>query len=352
MNQGSDLWFHEYSFDAYGRRCDKTDWSYNLASQPELFADRGFTGHEYLKYFNLYNMNGRLYDPLVARFLNADPFVQDPGNTQNFNRYSYCLNNPLKYVDLSGNTLFMWASLPEGNNTSTPGSLTGNIDVFDEDGNLLYYGIPTSDNRVAQYIGSTVDALEHSTYGGEWSRSSGTHYYGSREEALFAGSLYNDLHNSWDYTLNGSFGATWSAYWAATSGDYGLTASLDGVGMPNVSQEAYQAAKDNFLGSKAYTGRCSNFIFDVYVSIGHPLGTFNIAVDTGNYPTLEQTTDPVPGDIVQYLKADGAIFNHVAIYAGDNSMFSSSTSAGMIKLQNFSSFNNIVTPHFYHYVGY
>ena len=47
-------------------------------------------------------MNGRLYDPAVGRFLNVDPYVQMPGNTQSYNRYSYCLNNPLRYTDPSG----------------------------------------------------------------------------------------------------------------------------------------------------------------------------------------------------------------------------------------------------------
>ena len=47
-------------------------------------------------------MNGRIYDPLVGRFLSADNFVQDPTNTQNYNRYSYGLNNPLKFSDPSG----------------------------------------------------------------------------------------------------------------------------------------------------------------------------------------------------------------------------------------------------------
>ncbi len=92
----------EYSFDAWGRRRDKDTWSYTLDSEPALFADRGFTSHEYLDDFKLYNMNGRLYDPVVGRFLNPDPYVQDPGFTQNYNRYSYCLNNPLKYTDPSG----------------------------------------------------------------------------------------------------------------------------------------------------------------------------------------------------------------------------------------------------------
>ncbi|NMB65758.1 MAG: hypothetical protein GYA16_12915, partial [Spirochaetes bacterium] len=65
-------------------------------------AGRGYTGHEELPWFNLINMNGRLYDPLVARFLSPDNYVQAPDFTQNFNRYTYCLNNPLKYTDPSG----------------------------------------------------------------------------------------------------------------------------------------------------------------------------------------------------------------------------------------------------------
>jgi hypothetical protein len=47
-------------------------------------------------------MGGRIYDPVVARVLSPDPFVQDPFNLQNLNRYSYVLNNPLAYTDPDG----------------------------------------------------------------------------------------------------------------------------------------------------------------------------------------------------------------------------------------------------------
>ncbi|OCW96672.1 hypothetical protein A9165_10715 [Alishewanella sp. HH-ZS] len=47
-------------------------------------------------------MGGRIYDSHIGRFLQADPFVQSPSNSQNFNRYSYVLNNPLSYTDPSG----------------------------------------------------------------------------------------------------------------------------------------------------------------------------------------------------------------------------------------------------------
>ena len=50
----------------------------------------------------LYNYRARLYDPLLGRFISADSIVPEPGNLQAFNRYSYCVNNPLVYVDPSG----------------------------------------------------------------------------------------------------------------------------------------------------------------------------------------------------------------------------------------------------------
>lgn len=62
-------------------------------------------GHEHLSYFGLINMNGRMYDPLQGRFLSPDNYIQSPDNPQNYNRYSYCLNNPLKYTDPSGESV-------------------------------------------------------------------------------------------------------------------------------------------------------------------------------------------------------------------------------------------------------
>ena len=93
----------EYSYDPWGSlRSPSTLGIYTPGSEPELFLGRGYTGHEHLTWFGLINMNARLYDPLLGRFLSPDPYVQAPDFTQNFNRYSYALNNPLKYTDLSG----------------------------------------------------------------------------------------------------------------------------------------------------------------------------------------------------------------------------------------------------------
>lgn len=51
-------------------------------------------------------MNGRLYDPAVGSLLSADPYVQVADFSLSYNRYSYCINNPLKYIDINGYTWF------------------------------------------------------------------------------------------------------------------------------------------------------------------------------------------------------------------------------------------------------
>lgn len=91
----------ELSFDAWGTRRDPETW-HSSSQLPEPMFDRGFTGHEHLYAFGLINMNGRMYDPQMSSFLSVDAYVQSPDNSQSFNRYAYCLNNPLKYTDPSG----------------------------------------------------------------------------------------------------------------------------------------------------------------------------------------------------------------------------------------------------------
>jgi len=63
---------------------------------------REFTGHETIPAVGLVNMNGRVYDPELGRFLSADPNVQFTANLQSYNRYSYVLNNPLRSTDPTG----------------------------------------------------------------------------------------------------------------------------------------------------------------------------------------------------------------------------------------------------------
>jgi RHS repeat-associated protein len=93
----------EYSFDPWGRQRNPVNQqTYAPDDAPTLLLGRGYTGHEHLPMFGLINMNARLYDPVLGRFLSPDPYVQAPDFSQSYNRYSYCLNNPLMYVDEDG----------------------------------------------------------------------------------------------------------------------------------------------------------------------------------------------------------------------------------------------------------
>ena len=103
----------ELSYDAWGQLRNPADQTvYTPGNEPELFLGRGYTGHEHLPMFGLVNMNARLYDPALGRFLSPDPYVQNPLFSQNFNRYAYALNNPTKYTDPTGEFIVIdsWVS--------------------------------------------------------------------------------------------------------------------------------------------------------------------------------------------------------------------------------------------------
>lgn len=64
-------------------------------------TDKKFTGQR-LDGTGLYYYGGRYYDPQIGRFISADTIIPDWKNPRDFNRYSYVLNNPLKYSDPTG----------------------------------------------------------------------------------------------------------------------------------------------------------------------------------------------------------------------------------------------------------
>lgn len=96
------------SYDAWGRERDPATWgALALAPARPAWLYRGYTGHEMLPEYSLINMNGRMYDPVNARMLRPDKYLQDPYHIRNYNRYSYCFNNPLSYTDPTGE--IVWA---------------------------------------------------------------------------------------------------------------------------------------------------------------------------------------------------------------------------------------------------
>ena len=112
----------QFSFDPWGKRrapnlqrlidqlgdwttltaLEKSNLTISASRLSSSVTNRGFTGHEQLDGVGLIHMGGRVYDAEIGRFIQADPFVQDPSNLQALNRYSYVQNNPLSYTDPSG----------------------------------------------------------------------------------------------------------------------------------------------------------------------------------------------------------------------------------------------------------
>ncbi len=65
-------------------------------------TDKLFTGQRAMAGLGIYNFGARYYSPKLGRFLSADSIVPSPASPQAFNRYSYVMNNPLRYIDPTG----------------------------------------------------------------------------------------------------------------------------------------------------------------------------------------------------------------------------------------------------------
>jgi RHS repeat-associated protein len=92
----------QLAYEPFGKRRNAngvTDANGTLAASTTA---RGFTEHEQLDEVGLINMNGRVFDPAISRFLSADPGIQAPQFMQDYNRYSYTVNNPMRFYDPSG----------------------------------------------------------------------------------------------------------------------------------------------------------------------------------------------------------------------------------------------------------
>jgi RHS repeat-associated protein len=142
-------------YDAWGKRRSLDGKPLpNATSTPDTLDgktdNKGFTGHEMLDQLDLVHMNGRVYDPLVARFLSADPLLQNPQNGQSYNRYSYVLNNPTNMTDPTG----FACTTETGSHICTPDPVT----VRSADGNSFatYKNKTDADKAIAQNGGRIV----------------------------------------------------------------------------------------------------------------------------------------------------------------------------------------------------
>jgi RHS repeat-associated protein len=226
-----------FAYDPWGRKRDPGSWRNYTASEIEqqnfLFA-RGYTGHEHLDAFGLINMlsvaksrseafagNGRMYDPLLGRMLSPDNYVQAPDNSQNFNRYSYSMNNPLVYTDPSGEFLLPAIMLAAYINASVQ-LISGNVNSMGDF--ALSIGIGAASGAAGAGVGSAISSIAGGAIGFGSGAISGA-------AGGFAGGFVGGAGNAWangadfsDGLTAGLVGGGWGALGGAVIG--GITGGI------------------------------------------------------------------------------------------------------------------------------
>jgi RHS repeat-associated protein len=262
-----------WNFDPFGNR--------TLYTGDSTATRHGFTGHEMLPEVNLVHMNGRLYDPVIARFVSADPQIQFPDNLQSYNRYSYVLNNPLIYTDPSGYGLF------------------GSIGKFLKklwDNPVIRIGVTIA---VAYFTGVGVSSLLTST--GVSGLTTGVAC------TLGGGTLYS-LTTAGAVVTGAAAG--FAAGFVGSEGNlrYGLVGALSGGVAGGIN--AYFANYDWYvkavatgtgggIGAKAYGGDFGRgFLYAFAASLGKTVLDWYVQERWTRYPNYSSSLDPASKDAV------------------------------------------------------
>ncbi len=113
----------KYTYDAWGNH---KSYALNNGSFVDISLETSYTqdglnnklitelnpfryrGYYYDIETHLYYLNSRYYDPEIGRFINADEIAildESKNYFNGLNLYSYCINNPIMYLDFSGKSL-------------------------------------------------------------------------------------------------------------------------------------------------------------------------------------------------------------------------------------------------------
>ncbi len=137
-------------YDPYGKISRFEKFGDKLPSNWNYFHDKPFDDESGLIYFN-----ARYYDPKLGRFISADTIVPRPENPQEFNRYSYCLNNPINRIDPSGHKSWwkkFWGQVV--------GAVVGIVTTIATGGNVML-GF-----QAYSMVTSTINAAQTGNWGG------------------------------------------------------------------------------------------------------------------------------------------------------------------------------------------
>jgi len=120
-----------------------------------------------------------LYPPLLGRMLSHDNYVQSPFDSQSYNRYSYVLNNPLKYADPNGELYVIDDII-----VAAVGFVVGYVGYGIRNGDF------GSDAVVTGLIGAGIALLSYYTAGGFGLAAGGTSSTGTTFAANYAYAAY------------------------------------------------------------------------------------------------------------------------------------------------------------------
>lgn len=153
------------SFDPFGKRRNPNGTDDTANALTSAHSRGGYTGHEQLDDLDLVHMNGRVYDPSIARFVSPDPFVQAPYFSQSANRYAYVWNNPLTNIDPSGywSLASWWKQIRKAHESGDP--LKPVIDLNDIAGWMRESeALRTVGGVVACYFGTPIGCAYYYAY--------------------------------------------------------------------------------------------------------------------------------------------------------------------------------------------
>jgi RHS repeat-associated protein len=290
-----------YTFDAWGKRVNTLDTHSSSGGK----VTRGFTDHEMLDDFGLIHMNGRVYDPVLGRFLSADSYVQDAGDSQTFNRYSYCGNNPVNATDPSGH--FSLGDAAKIVAVVAAGILTAGAAMYG-------YAILMGGSFVGGFAGALSSVGLAAGWGGGWAIAAGAGFgFGSG----FAASLLNggSIGDAFKAGVIGGVVGGISAGIAGKIGDFADDNGwFKGAGQ-NLAHGALQGSLTEATGGQFRHGFYAGFFSSA--AAGQIQGAFpnRLAAQTAAAAVVGGTASVVGGGKFANGAVSGAftyLFNHAA----------------------------------------
>ncbi len=185
-----------------------------------------FTDQEHDAEIGLYNYNARLYDPVVGFFMSADTIVPNFSDPQSLNRYSYCRNNPLIYVDPSGHDFglsilvgaIVGAIVSGSQSDWNPGAMLAGAVIGGAAGYMGFVGNTWGvDAALAAGWGKTstimVGAMTGGIAAGGTAGGLGAAYYGGDVgQGMLQGAGYGAISGAAFGGIGGHFGDTWDLW--------------------------------------------------------------------------------------------------------------------------------------------